>query len=98
MYKPSKPNAPLPKQSVGRLGRMGGVVRSNASALQSLASAGIPGFKCFLIHSGIDGFAWVDEADLRLALAQLRGAGLPLLVHAELGGPVNCMRRRAEAW
>ena len=67
----------------------GGVVRGNADELLPLAHAGVPGFKCFLIHSGIDGFAWVDEADLRLALGQLRGSGLPLLVHAELAGPVN---------
>jgi allantoinase len=31
----------------------------------------------------------VDEADLRLALEKLRGTGLPLLVHAEVSGPVN---------
>ncbi|HEV2486513.1 MAG TPA: allantoinase AllB [Terracidiphilus sp.] len=67
----------------------GGVVRGNAEALLSMVSAGIPGFKCFLIHAGIDSFAWVDEADLRLALDRLRGSGLPLLVHAELAGPVN---------
>jgi allantoinase len=67
----------------------GGVVRGNAKALKPLAGAGIPGFKCFLIHSGIDGFQWVDEADLRLALAELRGTGLPLLAHAELAGPVE---------
>jgi len=67
----------------------GGVVRGNADALPELAGAGIPGFKCFLIHSGIDGFAWVDEADLRLALAKLRGSGLPLLAHAEVSGPVT---------
>ena len=67
----------------------GGVVRGNSHALKTLATAGVPGFKCFLIHSGIDGFAWVDEADLRQALEKLRGAGLPLLAHAELAGPVN---------
>ena len=67
----------------------GGVVRGNTDALQPLVAAGVPGFKCFLIHSGIDGFQWVDEADLRLALGRLRGSGLPLLVHAELAGPVN---------
>lgn len=67
----------------------GGVVRGNADALLPLAHAGVPGFKCFMIHSGIDGFAWVDEADLRLALGRLRGTGLPLLVHAELAGPVD---------
>jgi allantoinase len=66
----------------------GGVVRGNAEALPALAAAGIPGFKCFMIHSGIDGFAWVDEADLRLALAKLKGTGLPLLAHAEVAAPV----------
>ena len=69
----------------------GGVVRGNAAELRPLAEAGVPGFKCFLIHSGIDGFAWVDEAELRLALEQLRGmrGGGPLLVHAEAAGPVD---------
>ena len=67
----------------------GGVVRGNADSLPALVKAGIPGFKCFLILSGIDGFAWVSEADLRLALAKLRGTGLPLLAHAEVAGPVN---------
>jgi allantoinase len=67
----------------------GGVVRGNADALPGLAAAGIPGFKCFLIHSGIDGFAWVDEAELRLALPRLKTAGLPLLAHAEVAGPVE---------
>ncbi len=72
----------------------GGVVRGNADALKPLAEAGVPGFKCFLIHSGIDGFAWVDEADLRLALERIRGTGLPLLAHAEVAGPVTVATAR----
>ncbi|MGB7265053.1 MAG: allantoinase AllB [Terracidiphilus sp.] len=67
----------------------GGVVRGNADSLEPLARAGVAGFKCFLIHSGIDGFRWVDEPDLRTALEKLRGTGLPLLAHAEVAGPVN---------
>ena len=67
----------------------GGVVRGNADSLPGLVQAGVPGFKCFMIHSGIDGFAWVDENDLRLALEKLRGTGLPLLVHAEVAGPID---------
>ena len=70
-------------------GLVGGVAGGNAEALQPLARAGVAGFKCFLIHSGIEGFAWVDEAGLRLALDRLRGTRLPLLAHAELAGPVN---------
>ena len=72
----------------------GGVVRGNADSIEPLARAGVPGFKCFLIHSGIDGFAWVDEADLRLALAKLSGTGLPLLAHAEIAGPVDAATKR----
>lgn len=72
----------------------GGVVGNNGAGgneaeLPGLIAAGVPGFKCFLVHSGIDGFAWVDDAQLRKALAMLRGSGLPLLAHAEVAGPVN---------
>lgn len=72
----------------------GGVVGNNGSGgneadLRGLVEAGVPGFKCFLVHSGIDGFAWVDEAQLRKALAVLQGSGVPLLAHAELAGPIE---------
>ena len=67
----------------------GGVVPGSAEELQALVHAGVPGFKCFLIESGIEGFAWVNETDLRLALEKLRGVGLPLLAHAEVAGPVD---------
>jgi allantoinase len=80
----------------------GGAVRGNSRALSSLAEAGVAGFKCFMIHSGIDGFALVDESELRLALAELAGTGLPLLVHAEISGPVdaatNRLRESAADW
>lgn len=67
----------------------GGVVRGNAESLKAMAEAGVAGFKCFLVNSGIDGFTWVDEADLRPAMEQLRGSGLPLLAHAEVSGPIT---------
>jgi allantoinase len=66
-----------------------GEVGGNEAELEPLVKAGVPGFKCFLIQSGIDGFAWADEAQLRKALAVLRGTGLPLLAHAELAAPVD---------
>ena len=75
----------------------GGVVPGNQDALRPLAGAGVAGFKCFLIDSGIDGFAWVDERDLRLALEKLRGSGRPLLAHAETAGPVNAATRALNA-
>ena len=75
----------------------GGVVRGNAEQLAGLVAAGVPGFKCFLIHSGIDGFAWVDEAELRTAMETLRGTGLPLLAHAEVAGPIDLATRAVNA-
>jgi allantoinase len=72
----------------------GGAVGNNGTGgneadLPKLVAAGVPGFKCFLVHSGIDGFAWVDEPQLRKVLAALQGSGLPLLAHAELAAPVD---------
>src|SRR5262249_53760029 len=37
----------------------GGVVPGNHADIPALAAAGVPGFKCFLIHPGIDGFTMV---------------------------------------
>jgi len=67
----------------------GGVVSDNQEQIESLAAAGVPGFKCFLIHPGIDGFTMVNERELRAALPHVARTGLPLLVHAELPGPVD---------
>jgi allantoinase len=67
----------------------GGVVSNNHRDIESLAAAGALGFKCFLIDAGIDGFTMVSEQELRRALPYVARTGLPLLVHAELGGPVT---------
>jgi len=67
----------------------GGVVAENAGDIDELAGAGVPGFKCFLVHPGIDGFTMVAEEQLRAALPHVARTGLPLLVHAELPGPIE---------
>ena len=67
----------------------GGVVQDNQGDIEALAAAGVPGFKCFLIHPGIDGFTMVTEQQLRAALPAVARTGLPLLVHAELPGPID---------
>jgi allantoinase len=61
----------------------GGVVPGNAGELDALVGAGVRGFKCFLVPSGVDEFPHVDESDLRQALPVLARRGVPLLVHAE---------------
>ncbi len=72
----------------------GGVVKDNQDDIEALAAGGVPGFKCFLIHPGIDGFTMVGEEDLRAALPHVARTGLPLLVHAELAGPVDAATER----
>lgn len=67
----------------------GGVVADNEKDIEALAAAGVRGFKCFLIHPGIDGFTMVTEKDLRAALPHVARTGLPLLVHAELAAPID---------
>src|SRR3989441_297837 len=66
----------------------GGVVPGNTDQLAPLARSGVRGFKCFLVPSGIDEFPPVGEAQLRPAMTKLAALGLPLLVHAELPGPI----------
>ena len=67
----------------------GGVVPGNVSELEPLVERGVRGFKCFLIHSGVDEFPHVTRSDLQIAMPELARLGTVLLVHAELGGPIE---------
>jgi len=71
------------------VGFWGGVVPGNAGELRALHRAGAFGFKCFLVPSGVPEFAHVNENDLRGALPELAALDAPLLVHAELPGPIE---------
>src|SRR5271154_6490689 len=70
-------------------GFWGGVVPGNCDELRPLWDAGVFGFKCFLVPSGVNEFAHVTEVDLRLALPKLAALGAPLLAHAELPEPIE---------
>ena len=71
------------------VGFWGGVIPGNADQLKLLWEAGVFGFKCFLVASGVEEFPPVTEADLRAAMPSLAEIGAPLLVHAELPGPMD---------
>ena len=71
------------------VGFWGGVVPGNTRDLASLFAAGVVGFKCFLVHSGVDEFPNVVEEDLRQALPELARLDAVLIVHAELPGPLS---------
>jgi allantoinase len=65
------------------VGFWGGIVPGNAAEIEPLVDAGVRGFKCFLVPSGVDEFPPVGEQDLRPVLPILARRGVPLLVHAE---------------
>ncbi|MGB2752876.1 MAG: allantoinase AllB [Pyrinomonadaceae bacterium] len=67
----------------------GGVVPGNTAELAPLVERGVRGFKCFLIHSGVDEFPHVTESDLRLAMPEIARLNSVLLVHAEVPGPID---------
>jgi allantoinase len=64
----------------------GGIVPGNESEVNALLDAGVVGFKCFLVDSGVPEFGAVGEAELRRVLPLLAERDAPLLVHAELPG------------
>jgi len=66
------------------VGFWGGVVPGNTAELARMFAAGVVGFKCFLVPSGVDEFQHVTEADLREAMPELTRLGALLIVHAEL--------------
>jgi allantoinase len=67
----------------------GGVVPGNVDQLEPLVNRGVRGFKCFLIHSGVDEFPHVTEDDLRIAMPEIARLASVLLVHAEVAGPID---------
>jgi allantoinase len=71
------------------VGFWGGVVPGNTAELSQLFTAGVVGFKCFLVPSGVDEFPNVTESDLREAMPELARLGAVLIVHAELPGPIE---------
>jgi allantoinase len=77
-------------------GFWGGVVPGNSQELHGIYEAGAFGFKCFLVPSGVDEFEHVTEADLRDAMPVLAKLGAPLLVHAELPGPIDAATSAAK--
>ncbi len=83
------------------VGFWGGVVPGNTRDLDALCDAGVHGFKCFLVPSGVDEFPAVGERDLRAAMPILASRGVPLLVHAEsplaLAGVIDGSRRERYA-
>lgn len=65
------------------VGFWGGAVPGNITELPALHAAGVFGFKCFLLHSGVDEFGHLSTVELAAALATLRDLDALMIVHAE---------------
>ncbi|MCW1806248.1 allantoinase AllB [Brachybacterium squillarum] len=65
------------------LGFWGGIVPGNTGALEGLWDAGVRGFKCFLLPSGVDEFPPVDARQLREAMREVARFDGLVIVHAE---------------
>jgi allantoinase len=65
------------------VGFWGGAVPGNLGQLRGLHDAGVFGFKCFLVASGVDEFPHLRAGELERHLEELAGLPALLLVHAE---------------
>jgi allantoinase len=64
-------------------GFWGGAIPGNLADLRGLHDAGVFGFKCFLLHSGVDEFPHLTPGELAEVLRLLHSCGALLIVHAE---------------
>jgi allantoinase len=65
------------------VGFWGGAVPGNLKELRGLHEAGVFGFKCFLLDSGVEEFPPLPPDDLEPVLAEIASLGSLLIVHAE---------------
>jgi allantoinase len=65
------------------VGFWGGAVPGNLADLAPLDSAGVMGFKCFLIDSGVQEFPPLDPAGFAAAMTETARLGALMVVHAE---------------
>ena len=81
------------KSALGQLsvdvGFWGGAVPGNLGELTGLHAAGVFGFKCFLVHSGVEEFPPLRPEHLEDYLRVLRTVDGLLIVHAEDGDAIE---------
>ncbi|GGR74542.1 allantoinase [Nocardioides luteus] len=70
-------------QALVDVGFWGGAVPGNLADLRPLHEAGVSGFKCFLLHSGVDEFPPLDAEELKPVMREIGSFDGLLIVHAE---------------
>jgi allantoinase len=71
------------------VGFHGGLVPGNLRDVEPLVDAGVCGVKAFMCDSGLPEFPATGESEFRAVLPLLARRGVPLLVHAEVVGPIE---------
>ncbi len=71
------------------VGFWGGAVPASLGRLEELWDAGVFGFKCFLLDSGVPEFPHLTTRQLHAAMHEIAGFGGRLIVHAEDAGMIN---------
>ena len=79
------------------VGFWGGAVPANAADRAALHDAGVFGFKCFMIDSGVPEFPPLDDHALAAAMKQVADLGSLLIVHAEDAASIAAARFRRAA-
>jgi len=74
---------PAASQAFVDVGFWGGAIPGNLAELRPLHEAGVSGFKCFLLHSGVDEFPPLDAEQLEQAMREIHSFDGLLIVHAE---------------
>jgi allantoinase len=67
------------------VGFWGGAVPGNLTLLEPLQEAGVFGFKCFLLDSGVEEFGHLEPEQFALAMDETARLGALMIVHAEDG-------------
>ncbi|QMT02666.1 allantoinase AllB [Gordonia jinghuaiqii] len=65
------------------VGFWGGAIPGNENDLRGLHDAGVFGFKCFLLHSGVDEFPHLTADEMEADMAKLAEFDSLMIVHAE---------------
>jgi allantoinase len=76
-------------QVVVDVGFWGGAVPGNLRDLAALHEAGVLGFKCFLLDSGVAEFGHLDPDAFAAAMRETARLGALMIVHAEDGGLID---------
>ena len=80
------------------VGFWGGLIPGSSAEIGPLVSAGVCGFKSFLVDSGVDEFPAISLAELEDGLVKMASLGVPSLLHAEDPASIHQVQGEARSY